>query len=259
MSQRPPRSTSWQKIGKWYDETVSEHGHYYHQTLIIPGVMRLLGLTKESALLDLACGQGILSRHLPPGVSYTGVDLASSLIHAAQQYNPQASYKFLVGDVTKELPVKQTNFSHAAIILALQNIEEPLKVFKNASKHLEAGGKLIIVLNHPCFRIPRQSSWKVDVDNKVQYRRIDRYMSEMKIPIQTHPGKGKDSPQTWTFHYPLSSITQWLHEAGFVIQQIEEWCSDKESQGKAAKMENRSRTEIPLFMTILAVKNSPVM
>jgi hypothetical protein len=109
-------------------------------------------------------------------------------------------------------------------------------------------------MNHPCFRIPRQSSWKVDDEQKIQYRRIDRYTSPMKIPIQAHPSKGQSSATTWSFHHPLASYSQWLNETGFVIELIEEWHSNKVSTGKAAKMENRSREEIPLFLAIKAKK-----
>jgi hypothetical protein len=46
-----------------------------------------------------------------------------------------------------------------------------------------------------------------------------------------------------------------LKDAGFVIEEIEEWTSDKESEGRAGRMENRSRNEIPLFMAIGAIKS----
>lgn len=248
--------TSWQKVGKWYNETVGEEGHYYHQSLIIPSVLKLFNFspTESASVLDLACGQGVLSRHLPPRVSYLGVDAAAQLIAAAKQYNKQSSHRFIHADVTQKLPIQETLFSHASIILALQNIENPLAVFKNANHYLKSGAPFVIVLNHPCFRIPRQSSWKVDEENKIQYRRIDRYMSPMKIPIQTHPSKGNASSQTWTFHHSLSDYSRWLKEAGFTIELIEEWCSNKVSEGRAAKMENRSRQEIPLFMAIIARK-----
>jgi len=252
--------TSWQKVGKWYNESVGEEGHYYHQSLIIPNVLKLLGFPEKecSSLLDLACGQGVLSRHLPPSVSYVGIDAAASLIKAAKGYVPLSSHQFIQGDVTNTLTFQHAPFSHATIILALQNIEHPLFVFKNANRYLQAEAPLVIVMNHPCFRIPRQSSWKIDADQKIQYRRIDRYMSSMKIPIQTHPGKGKNSPQTLSFHHPLSDYSRWLKESGFVIELIEEWCSTKVSQGGAAKMENRSRNEIPLFMAIKAKKLTSV-
>jgi hypothetical protein len=94
----------------------------------------------------------------------------------------------------------------------------------------------------------------VDEENKIQYRRIDRYFTPMKIPIQAHPSQGQESTTTWSFHHPLSDYTHWLHEAGFSINLIDEWCSDKESIGRTAKMENRARQEIPLFLTIAAQK-----
>lgn len=249
--------TSWQKVGKWYNDSVGETGHYYHQAIIIPNVLKLLNFSETqspTALLDLACGQGVLSRHLPPHVFYAGVDAAAPLIAAAKQYRHPKSHQFFQSDITQKLSLQQNHFSHGTIILALQNIENPLAVFKNAHNHLQSGAPFIIVLNHPCFRIPRQSSWKIDEENKIQYRRIDRYMSEMKIPIQAHPSKGQQSVQTLSFHHPLSDYSLWLKEAGFTIELIEEWCSDKVSEGGAAKMENRSRKEIPLFMAIAARK-----
>jgi hypothetical protein len=42
----------------------------------------------------------------------------------------------------------------------------------------------------------------------------------------------------------------WLKLAGLVMTDLAELTSDKESVGKAAKAENRSRAEIPLFLVI---------
>lgn len=263
--ERPPqkqRSTSWEPVGKWYQNAVGDDGHYYHQKIVIPGVLRLLNLDKKQnvELLDLACGQGVLARHLPETFLYTGIDLSTTLIKAAKKIDLNPRHKYIVSDVTKPLPLgnKESVFSHAAIILALQNIEQPDFVLRNLFPHLKQGGKLVIVLNHPCFRIPRQSSWQVDQEKKIQYRRVDRYLTELKIPIQAHPSKGEQSAETWTFHHPLSSFSRWLHEAGFAITLMEEWCSDKVSTGGAAKMENRSREEFPLFLTIVAEKRVSV-
>jgi len=257
MNHKEKKSTTWNPVGKWYDEQVGEKGHFYHQTIIIPNCLRLFAFksNQKRSLLDLACGQGVLSRHLPESVSYVGIDIAPSLIKSAQQYTPDVNHRFYLGNITEQLPCEKADFTDAAIILALQNLEEPFKAFQNAAKHLKSGGRFLIVLNHPCFRIPRQSSWGVDESKKMQYRRIDRYMSPLKIPIQTHPGKGNESSETWSFHHPLSVLSAWLHEAGFSIELIEEWCSGKTSTGAAAKMENRSREEIPLFMAIQARLN----
>jgi hypothetical protein len=158
----------------------------------------------------------------------------------------------MTADVTEPFTAPVT-FTHAAIILALQNIKEPQKAIANAAKHLTANGSLVIVLNHPAFRIPRQSSWGIDEQNKLQYRRINRYMSPLEIPITMHPGD-TDSGVTWSYHLPISAYTEMLSREGFFIQRLEEWMSDKKSVGSAGKMENRARDEFPLFLAIKAVK-----
>lgn len=251
---RSPKS-SWQPVHQWYNDLVGEKGHYYHQHLILPRVIELLKMKDGDALLDLACGQGVLSRSLPTDVEYVGVDAARSLIEAAQKQVENPKHHFVVGDLMKPaLSTTKSDFTHASIILALQNIKDPKRVFQHAAEHLRKGGKFIIVLNHPAFRIPRQSSWGVDETKKTQYRRIDRYMTPMEIPIQAHPGQQQRSTVTWSYHFPLSTYFAELARVGFVVTGFEEWSSDKTSQGKAAKMENRSRSEIPMFAAIVAEK-----
>jgi SAM-dependent methyltransferase len=241
-------TTSWESSHRWYDAIVGEKGHYYHEHLILPNALRLLDLKPHDSLLDLGCGQGVLSRQIPSDVAYTGIDASPSLIQKAKS---RSKHKFLVGDLTK--PLNVSPFSHAAMILVLQNIEAYDVAIHNGASALKPGGKFLIVLNHPCFRIPRQSSWGIDSAKQMQYRRIDLYMSPLKIPIQTHPGS-TDSSQTFSFHQPLSSYVAALAKAGIVIEKLEEWTSDKQSVGAKARMENRSRKEFPLFLALLGKK-----
>jgi ubiquinone/menaquinone biosynthesis C-methylase UbiE len=247
--------TEWEGVDRWYDQIVGQEGHYYHRQVILPKLLPLLQFKDfdSPALLDLACGQGVLARQIPSHIPYWGVDLAPSLITEAKKKSGQ-NRQFVVGDICEPLPLDKHDFSHAAIILALQNVAKPNLAILNASRHLRKGGVLSLVLNHPCFRIPRQSSWGVDTGKKIQYRRVDSYLKPQKIPIQTHPSKGQVSSNTWSFHHSLSDFSRFLADAGFAILLIEEWTSDKISTGAAAKMENRARSEFPLFLTFLAQK-----
>lgn len=247
--------TSWEEVSNWYNALTSKEGHYYHTQVILPHLLKMLELEniKKPSLLDLACGQGILQRALPKEVIYHGLDLSKTLISQAKQYNKIKTHRFTVADVTQTLPLEET-YTHACCILALQNMENPLAVCKNAYSHLDNHGIFVIVLNHPCFRIPRQSSWGVDSSKKLQYRRVDSYLSPLKIPIAAHPSKKEKSQTTWSFHLPLSSYATCLVEAGFSITALEEWISPKQSIGKHAKMENRARKEFPLFLAIKAQK-----
>lgn len=250
------KNTSWQKVAPWYHKLVSDEGHYFHQHLIIPNSLRLLSLKPQDSLLDIGCGQGVLARQISKEVEYLGIDISSELIRLARERDRNSNHKYQVIDATKDMGiVKKSDFTHAALILSLQNMEFPDAVINNLEKHLKVNGKLLIVLNHPCFRIPRQTSWGIDEVNKLQYRRVNRYLSPLKIPINMHPGK-KDSPLTWSFHFPLSEYSKFLFNHHFATELIEEWVSDKESEGRTSRMENRGRTEIPLFMAILARKNN---
>lgn len=255
MRRNPKKTTSWESSSEWYDKIVGVSGHYYHREIVIPGVMRLLDLKRaeEPRVIDFACGQGILGRQIAAEIPYCGIDLSKKLIAQAKQYDKCPEHTYLYGDITQELPKVNAPFTHAAMILALQNLDNPGGAIKNVAKVLEKGGKFVCVINHPCFRIPRQSSWGVEEAKKLQYRRIESYMSAQQIPIQTHPSQGKESAQSWTYHFPLSSLMQWLNGAGFLVESIEEWCSNKQSEGKSARMENRARKEFPLFMAIKAI------
>lgn len=247
------QSTEWEEAGKWYDQIVGQEGHYYHKHVVLPKLLHLLDLKNSTAssLLDLGCGQGILARSIPSHITYTGVDLAPTLIASAQKTQTK-NQTFVVGDACSPLPVKKTDFTHAVMVLSLQNMAHPAQAILEASRHLIKGGVLAIVLNHPCFRIPRHTSWTIDVPKKMQCRRIDRYLSPLQIPIQTNPGKNAQT--TWSFHHSLSDYSRFLADAGFAIILLEEWTSDKKSTGKHAKMEDRARTEFPLFLTFLAQK-----
>lgn len=237
--------TSWQGVSKWYNKIVGEEGHYYHQHVVIPGVIRLLQIKNGDSLVDLACGNGVLRRNIKNNIEYLGVDISRNLIDEAKRMTREG--KFMVADVSKKIDYNG-DFDFATIILALQNIKDFGGVIKNAANLLKKNGKLIIVLNHPCFRIPRQSSWEIDKNNKLEYRRINRYMSPLEVPI------GVGGNITWSFHNPISAYFKELKENGFVIENLEEWTSDKTSMGGAKKMEDRARVEFPLFMTLVAYR-----
>ena len=244
------KQTTWEPVSSWYDKKLGNSGDWAHTNIVIPKTIQLLSLTQSSSLLDLGCGQGILGRTIPDTISYTGIDISPTLITSAQKRDTHRNHHYLNGDITKKLSLINS-FSHCACVLTLDNVENPSFVMDQASQHLQIDGIFVFVINHPCFRIPRQSSWGIDEQSKLQYRRINRYLSPLEIPITMHPGI-LNSPVTWTYHFSISTYSQWILENGFRIEKIEEWTSEKESVGKAAKMENRARSEFPLFLAIKA-------
>ena len=246
--------TSWQKVSQWYDKTVGDKGHYYHEHVIIPGVLRLMKLKGWEQLLDLGCGQGILGKSVADSIRYSGMDLAPDLIKSAKESDKSPNHYYFVGDATEKFKTSE-KFDWVAIILALQNINSPFKTIRNAAEVLTDSGKIILVLNHPAFRIPKHSGWEMDAINNVQFRKEDVYLSHQEILIDSSPFDKKDNQTTKSFHYPISAYAEMLSDNGLVIETMEEWVSDKKSEGSAAEMEDKARKEFPLFLTIVAKLN----
>lgn len=246
-------TTSWEKVAEWYDRSVGTRGHYYHQNVILPNLLRLLRPTLGDRVLDIGCGQGVLGKQLGDNVFYLGVDLSSKLIDAAKKNDTHSNHRYLTADATKPLKI-EGQFNKATMILSLQNMSQPFLVIKNISQKISNRGQLFIVINHPCFRIPQHSDWGFDQQTQEQYRKIYRYYQPLKIDIAASPYDKKNTASTRSFHYPLSTYVEMFKENGLVLTEMEEWLSPKISEGGRAKAENFARGQIPMFMMMVTQK-----
>lgn len=254
---KPGEKTSWNPIAKGYSEYL-EGGDTVQRTIVFPGAKRLLEAVKGERVIDIACGEGSFAALIAKdGVLVNGIDIASDLVRRAQEKKIRGA-QFQTANA-KEFAryFRDVKFDGAVCILALQNIDNLNAVVQEATRVLKPGGRFVFVLNHPSFRIPRQTSWVFDEKRKLMQRSIDAYLSPNEIPIVANPSRGQRSSITYSYHRPLQDYITTLAKHGFAVDGMEEWSSDKEStSGPRAKAENRSRAEIPLFMAIRARKLS---
>jgi ubiquinone/menaquinone biosynthesis C-methylase UbiE len=248
------QGTSWDEVSDWYDQLVGDEGSDYHKNLINPSALKMLAPKKGEKILDLACGQGVFCRELAKqGADVIGIDSSKKLIDFARSRSPE-NIKYIVSSVINMKSFQNESFDAATCIMAIQNIDPLDKAVEEIARILKKEGRLLIVMSHPCFRIPKQSNWGFDNRKHIQYRRIDRYMSDIKAPIKMHPGYDP-SQITYTFHRPLSKYFQVLRSSGLAVLGLEEWISHRTSKpGSRQKSENQARAEIPLFLAILAKK-----
>lgn len=250
---KQPRDTSWGSVADWYSEYLETNQGSYQRQVILPNLLRILGLTKGTQLLDLACGQGFFSREFAKtGATVVGSDIAKDLIAEAKKLSTNIEYH--VAPANKLGFAKDSSFDAATIVLAIQNIEDMVGTFAEAARVLKTNGRLVLVLMHPAFRNPQKSAWGWDEEKKVQYRRVDSYLSTARTTLLVHPGK-KNSPTTTSYHRSLQDFSKALSKTGFAITRLEEWISHKESgKGPRQKAENIARKEIPLFLMLEARK-----
>lgn len=246
--------TSWGNVAEWYDEYLEKSEDSYQKNVILPNILRILNIKKGDRVLDLACGQGLFSRAFSgAGARVTGVDASHELIGLAKKHSSK-NIVYYAASADKLDMVTPRFFGVAVIILAIQNIKNMAGVFSECCRVLAPSGRLIIVMNHPAFRIPQSSRWGWDSKEQVQYRRIDGYLTESKVFIDMHPGK-KEKETTVSFHRPLQTYINTLAKQGFGITRMEEWISHKKSmKGLRQAAEDNARKEIPLFLMLLAQK-----
>lgn len=269
------RETSWGEVATWYDELLEQSSDSYQKNVIMPNLIRIVEPKPGVEILDVACGQGYFSRAFADnGAKVIACDISKELIEIATKHPKKGDITFYVAPADKLAATSAPQSSAAATvatqtaaqdlgrtssmdvvtaILALQNIENLQGVFAEAARVLKPDGRLIIVINHPAFRIPQKTHWEWDEKHQRQFRRIDAYMSDQQVKIDMTPGEKISTKKKFTtsFHRPLQSYVKALNKAGFAITRLEEWISHKKSQsGPRAEEEDRMRKEIPLFACI---------
>lgn len=259
------KNTSWGKVAQWYDDMLNDSNDSFQKNVILPNLIRIINPKKDLKILDLACGQGYFSiAFRERDANVIGLDISKELIDLANKnansLNIKDGLEFDISSADKIIKIKDQTIDTISIILALQNIENLAGTISECSRVLKTNGKLILVLNHPAFRIPQNSSWQWDENNNKQYRRIDSYMSDRSISIDMNPSETNQYKKklTISFHRPLQSYFKALNKFGLVVERLEEWISHKKSQtGSHASEEDRMRKEIPMFIC-LECRKSPV-
>jgi SAM-dependent methyltransferase len=272
-------SESWDHVAEWYAGLIEERKSDHHEQVILPGTIRLLRVEPGVRVLDVACGQGVLTHRLASlGAAVVGIDASPKLIEAARRGASagKRGAEFVVGDAREIAKLDIGEFDRAACVMALMNIEPMSAVLSGVSARLKQGGTFVAVVLHPAFRAPGQTSWGWDGETGnaergtrrqnaatprsqvTQYRRVDGYLSAGQSPIVMNPGevaRGRAPVTTVTFHRPIQAYVNAFAKAGLLVDAMEEWPSLRMSQpGPRAAEENRARREIPMFLALRGVK-----
>jgi ubiquinone/menaquinone biosynthesis C-methylase UbiE len=242
--------TSWNNVVSWYDELLKSDDSYQAK-VILPNLLRVLDLKKGEQVYDLACGQGYFANvfaHV--GANITASDISKKLIETAKK-DSKEKVSFYITPAHRAQFLKDGSMDTIVVVLAIQNIENVNEVFAECKRVLKDKGRMVLVLNHPAFRVPQGSDWVFQ--DGIQSRIVSKYLSESKVSIDMTPGEKnlKKKISTITFHRSLQYYVKLFSKNGFAITRLEEWISHKQSGvGPRQMAEDKARKEIPMFMCI---------
>lgn len=251
------KETSWGKEAKWYDKLLEESAETYQSKVILPNIVRIIDPKPGEVVVELGCGQGFFSRVIAKsGAKVIGIDIGKELVQIAEERAtkdgiPSKNISFYTASADNAKMVASRSADVILVILALQNMKNLAGVVGEIKRIMKKDGRVIIVLNHPAFRVIKNSDWGYDDATKTQYRKVSKYLSQFEATVDMHPGDKKINTTTKSFHRSLQDYMKAFAKEGFAITRIEEWISHKESQkGPRQQAEDIARKEIPMFMCV---------
>jgi ubiquinone/menaquinone biosynthesis C-methylase UbiE len=218
--------SGWEELAAWYDERQGDDGDLWHRTLIDPALFRVLGPVDGEAILDLACGNGYISRRLArEGSRVTAVDLSAPMIERARQREERQplGITYHLGDAARLDMLSDASFDTVVCNMALMDIPDAQAAVNEAARVLRPHGRFVVSLEHPCFTPVNASAWDVEVVNYTVtvWRKVRRYreLFDDWVPWRL----ASDTFQrTRSYHRPLSWYFSALRAAGLAVVALEE-------------------------------------
>ncbi|HKV84776.1 MAG TPA: class I SAM-dependent methyltransferase, partial [Ktedonobacterales bacterium] len=140
---------------EWYDRYVRDEAIY--RDVVLPSMLALIGEVAGEKVLDLACGQGWLTRELARREArMTGVDVSAELLALARRYEAEEplGITYIQDDAQTLSRIEAGAFAGVVSTLALMDIPDLEATLRATRRVMRPGGWLVISLTHPCFQSP---------------------------------------------------------------------------------------------------------
>ena len=124
--------------------------------LVESHLVDLLNLSTTDNLLDVCCGNGLITKRLSKHCNTVlGIDFSPGLINSANQNTNDSNTEYLVGDATSLTEHTSEKFDKIMLNFSFQyfNFKEGLKVVSEMKKLLKPNGIILLgdIPDHKCF------------------------------------------------------------------------------------------------------------
>ncbi len=219
----------WNRNSAFWDSRMGE-GNAFHRVLLLPALERLMEITPGASVLDVACGNGQLSRWMAQrGAHVIAIDISEKQIEAAgargNSGERKIDYRVIDASDPEALDgLGNTNFDVIVCNMALMDMPDIEPLAKAIPALLRRNGRFVFSVTHPCFNASdmrkvateSEEGGVVKVTCGVEIRRYLTERSEKGLAIA-----GQPEPQLY-FERPLSSLLGAFLRQGLVLNAFEE-------------------------------------
>jgi len=217
----------WDAIARWRDLRMGEAGDLWHRALVDPTFLGVIGPVRGLRVLDLACGNGYLTRRWARAGarSVLGVDASRGSIALArgrERARPSGA-QFLQRDSSRLVGVPDRSMDLVASNMALMDIGDAAGTVREVARVLGPNGRFVFSICHPCFDLDDRSMWVVERQpyRERVWRKVSNYRDERTYEV---PWKISETEMayTTTYHRTLATYLRYLREAGLAVVRMEE-------------------------------------
>lgn len=247
----------WNRKARFWDGLFGDAGNLFHRRLVEPSILQLLELRLGENVLDIGCGNGVLSRRLArDGAQVTALDFSEEMIRLARERGTPAgeAIQYELIDATDEAAMIQLGarrFQAITCSMALMDIPLIDPLFRGASRLLRRDGRFVFATMHPAFNSnnPVFLHEKEDTDGVVS----DQYAVKLRAYLDMPPVKGAGAPGEPTphyyFHRPLAELLGAAFAAGFVLDGLLEPAFTAADAAESRPLSWTCFTQIPPILT----------
>ncbi|HEY5731799.1 MAG TPA: class I SAM-dependent methyltransferase [Anaerolineales bacterium] len=219
---------AWDANAEVWDSSMGDEGNDFFNILCWPPIASFLNVQPDSAILDIACGNGLTSRRLAAlGANVTAFDFSENLIDKARSRpNPDNRISYLIVDAANETQLRalgEHKFDSALSNMALFDMADIETLFRTLPKLLKPKGAFVFSLAHPCFNNSSSTHLAEEWDNgtiNTRYAvKVSRYMSSYQS--EGLALRGQPKPQLY-FERPLQYYLNLGFHNRFVMDGFEE-------------------------------------
>ena len=174
---------TWNEIASTYTDWIKEGdvGKVLYSTLL-NALFNSLGDLKGKTVLDLGCGDGILSKVFRgQNANVFAIDGSSKMIDIAKANAKNENIDFRVGDISEKLPYEDESFDVVVCNMVLMYCENVFEIITEVSRILKPNGKFIFSVVHPCFTGEWESTSKGEPSLVFKNNYNEKYKYEKKL------------------------------------------------------------------------------